>query len=485
MSIINENLYELNFSENGLDKNQPVIINESKTPLAHVHAGSLRRIFLHYQLAQKLSEIGYKTGLWIGNDDYDPYDYFPAYFTDKQKNLLKPYLGHPLCSVPAPEGDGNYANYYFDEMIGILQRSFGIIVKTYRTSELYRDGKFDDGIRLVLKNLNKLNDLYESVTGKENKFTEKPLQVICPNCGNMRTTRILKYVENNQVQIICQNYELKGVKFVGCGFNGRLSPFRGNARLFWKLEWPVRWYYMNIGVEGSRKDQNSDLGARKFAEAAFTLLFQQQPPSNLPYDFCYIRSENSPQVNRFGISADTALKFLPPQLFFDLLTIPRSVHVIDLDLESEEMLEIYKDYSKRAFNDKDGIIFNEMLEAARYKKWIDADPFKNELVGCLMHYLNTSRAERSWCIDLSIKRSTNDEKVFLDTLDKNLMKLSDWYATEIQNVFTKTAMETKINIKDACRMMYKHLINRGSGPRIGLLLEKIGKDRLLGYLKSC
>jgi lysyl-tRNA synthetase class I len=240
---------------------------------------------------------------------------------------------------------------------------------------------------------------------------------------------------------------------------------------------------MKIGVEGSRKDQNSDLGARKFAEAAYELLFHQRPPLNLPYDFCYVRSENSPQINRFGVSVDTALKFLPPQLFFDLLTKLRNTQVIEIDLEGEQMLEVYKDYAKRTFEDKNGILFKKMLDAARYDVWKDTDSKQGEFIQCLKHYLNTSHVTNSWSLDLSKKPISNEERIFFTAFKKNLSEIIDWKASDIQQMFNKTIDQTKIDIKYVCMAVYQRFLNRQTGPRIGLLFEKIGKDRLLKYLK--
>src|SRR3990167_1135406 len=108
MNLITENSRGFDFDLSLLAKDGTININESKTPLAHVHAGSFRRIFLHAQLQKWLSDLGYKVVFLIGNDDYDPYDYFPNYFNAEQKKRYGVFLGHPLCSVPAPVSGGSY-----------------------------------------------------------------------------------------------------------------------------------------------------------------------------------------------------------------------------------------------------------------------------------------------------------------------------------------------------------------------------------------
>lgn len=481
MNLINKkNKRVFSFDLDRLDKSNIVNINESKTPLTHVHAGSFRRIFLHFQLHERLLQEGYNSVFYIGNDDYDPYDYFPEYFNEFERESYRHYLGHPLSEVLAPEGKGSYADYYFNEMIAILREEFEINVVTYKTSELYKSGVFDDGIKLVLKNIDKMNSLYESITGVSQKFNSRPLQVICPNCGNMRTTRIINY-QNEEVEIICENHKLRDVEFKGCGFRGCLNPYKGNARLFWKLEWPVRWEALQINVEGGRKDQNSDKGAREFSEKAYLSLFAKTPPLNLPYDFCYIRSAHSQQINRFGISVIDALKFLPPQLLFYLLTKPPSTQVIDIDLESAKMLDIYRDYVK-IFLDDDGSKFDLILDNLRFERDVKLDSKFNPLINCLNHYLHTSKEYEAWHLDFSLKMINEDERTFIRILFKKLEKINAWEASSIQEDFRKATVEALFPINQACRLIYRLIINRETGLRIGVLLENVGKEKILKYL---
>jgi lysyl-tRNA synthetase class I len=389
-------------------------------------------------------------------------------------------LGHPISNIPAPKGQGSYADYYFDEMINLLKEEFGISVFTYKTSELYKSGVFDDGIKLVLKNIDKMNSLYESITGVSKKFNSRPLQVICPHCGNMRTTRIINY-QDEEVEIVCEDYKLRDVEFKGCGFHGYLSPYRGRSRLFWKLEWPIRWKALQIKVEGGRKDQNSDKGAREFSEKAYSLLFSETPPINLPYDFCYIRSANSQQINRFGVSVINALKFLPPQLFFYLLTKPSNTKVIDVNLESAKMIDIYRNYAK-IFLDDDGSKFDLILDSLRFKNDIKVESRFDPLISCLNHYLHTSTEYEAWYLDLSFKTIDEEEKFFIRILLEKLEKINIWSASNIQECFRESIIKASFPVNRAYRLIYRLIINREAGLRIGVLLEKIDKEKILKYL---
>lgn len=204
---------------------------------------------------------------------------------------------------------------------------------------------------------------------------------------------------------------------------------------------------------------------------------------NLPYDFCYINAEHLPKINRFGVSATEALKFLPPQLFFDMLTKPRSTQPIDIDLESEKMLDTYRDYAKKYLEDHNGQLFDKILENVRFGRKNNIFGEQESLVKCLEYYLHNSSAISAWFLDFASKEVNKNEKTFLARLFQGLENVENWQASDLQCVFGKVAKDVNLPIQNACLLIYKVLINRQAGLRIGVLFEKIGRERLLNYLK--
>src|SRR3954454_20037441 len=84
----------------GIEPGRPHVINDSKTPSGRVHVGALRGVILHDAVFRALKHRGVPVRYLFGVDDYDPLDELPA----GQAESFLPYLGAPLCNVPAPAG---------------------------------------------------------------------------------------------------------------------------------------------------------------------------------------------------------------------------------------------------------------------------------------------------------------------------------------------------------------------------------------------
>lgn len=99
-------------------------------------------------------------------------------------------MGEPLCNVPSPkEGFKNFAHYFADEFIKIFE-SLGVKAKIVWASELYKSGAYNKAIEIVLDNAQRIREIYKEVSGGEKPKDWYPVQVVCPNCGKIGTTRV-------------------------------------------------------------------------------------------------------------------------------------------------------------------------------------------------------------------------------------------------------------------------------------------------------
>ncbi|HVY44600.1 MAG TPA: hypothetical protein VHB21_01925, partial [Minicystis sp.] len=83
-----------------LDSGRAHVINDSKTPSGRVHVGALRGVVMHDAVYRALTARSFSVKYLFGVDDMDPLDELPA----GQAEFFTPYLGAPLCNVPAPAG---------------------------------------------------------------------------------------------------------------------------------------------------------------------------------------------------------------------------------------------------------------------------------------------------------------------------------------------------------------------------------------------
>src|SRR5438270_12820633 len=106
----------------------PQVVNDSKTPSGPVHVGALRGVLIHDAMYRALQDRGLPVRYKFGVDDYDPLDELPPTGADE----FRPYLGIPLCNVPAPAGSSakNLAEHYIKDFFDIFEE-LGVGAETY------------------------------------------------------------------------------------------------------------------------------------------------------------------------------------------------------------------------------------------------------------------------------------------------------------------------------------------------------------------
>jgi len=86
-----------------------------------------------------------------------------------------------------------------------------------------------------LDNAEKIQDIYQKVSGSQKKEAGwLPFQVICEKCQKLGTTKVFAW-DGKEVSYKCEPNLVKWA--VGCGHEGKISPFGGNGKLPWKVDW--------------------------------------------------------------------------------------------------------------------------------------------------------------------------------------------------------------------------------------------------------
>ncbi|MGH8549736.1 MAG: lysine--tRNA ligase, partial [Methylococcales bacterium] len=218
----------------------PQIINDSKTPSGRVHVGSLRGVLIHDAIYRALLDGGTEVTYQYGVDDYDPLDGLPA---DGVPSLQE-YMGCPLCNIPAPAGSKatDLADHYIAEFLDIF-KELGVGAQVYRMRDIYRSGRFNEAIDTILKKSDVVRKIYADLSHADRPDNWHPFQVICENCGKIGTTQVTAY-DGEEVTYQCREDLVSWAR--GCGCNSKVSPFDGNGKLPWKLEWAAKWHTFGI-----------------------------------------------------------------------------------------------------------------------------------------------------------------------------------------------------------------------------------------------
>lgn len=328
---------------------RPLLIRDEKTLSGRVHIGSMRGVAIHGLVAEVLEELGVENEFRYELNDFDPFDSVPGYLNDEE---YREHLGKPLYLVPSPvEGFANYAEYYGAEFVEVHTKA-GFTPTYYRCyADLYAAGKMDDLIRTAIERKDDIRRIMKEVSGSEKDETWLPVSVVCENCKKMMTTRAFDW-DGETVAYVC---EKNPDGCVPCGHEGRIAPFGGNAKFFWKVDWAAKWVALGVDIEGGGKDHSTKGGARDVANHIAREVFGYESPFDIPYEFFLVGGKKMSSSKGRGSSAhDMAELFTPETLRLALIGKDISQQ-IDVDPEGDSIPRMYDWYDDLAEAVRNGV----------------------------------------------------------------------------------------------------------------------------------
>src|SRR5258708_715614 len=228
-------------------KYEPYWVDDMKTPSGFAHVGSLRGPLIHSLLFRAIRDLKVKVKFTFVFNDFDPADELPLEFREE----LSTYLGRPLKLVPFKKGKFNNLGDFLADDLKSTMRDLGVEAEFLSSFDMYKAGKFDEVIKVALDSAEKIQDIYQKISGSRKK--EKgwlPFQPICENCGKLGTTRVYGW-DGKKVSYKCEPDMVKWAK--GCEYEGKISPFGGTGKLPWKVDWPPHWEVIGVTIEGAGK----------------------------------------------------------------------------------------------------------------------------------------------------------------------------------------------------------------------------------------
>nr|VFK66786.1 MAG: lysyl-tRNA synthetase, class I [Candidatus Kentron sp. UNK]VFK72263.1 MAG: lysyl-tRNA synthetase, class I [Candidatus Kentron sp. UNK] len=321
-------------------KGEYQVINDSKTPSGRVHVGSLRGVLIHDAVYRELKSRDLP-GIYIyGIDDYDPMDGLPADASES----VRQHMGKPLCDIPAPDGSDatDMADHYISEFLAVFEE-LHVGAQVYRMRDVYRSGIFNEAIDTLLRNSPKIRAIYEDISGARRPDYWHPFQVVCENCGKVGTTEVFSF-DGEKVGYHCKPNLVTWAE--GCGHRGEISPFDGNGKLPWKLEWAAKWHEFGITIEGAGKDHCTKGGSRDVAGRILREVFGEEPPRNIPYEFFLVQGAKMSSSKGLGSSARDMADFLPPEILRFLMVRTDPKKAVNFSTDGAYMLKTFNDHDR-------------------------------------------------------------------------------------------------------------------------------------------
>jgi lysyl-tRNA synthetase, class I len=322
----------------------PQVVNDSKTPSGTVHVGSLRGPVILDVITRALRRRGLDTTLLYGVDDMDPMD---------AQALLTPdavdhEMGRPLAHVPDQAGDGHasYARHHAEIFTNVFAGLGVLPDRYYWMSEIYSAGQVDPFIRTALDRVETVREIYRRVANVQHPADWHPIQVVCPNCGKVGTTIVTKW-DGERVYFECRAQLVTWAR--GCGTSGWVSPFGGNGKLGWNLEWAAQWSLFGVTIEPCGKDLSTAGGSRDRADAIAREVFEREPPLNVPYEFLNIGGKKMSTSKGRGAAAHEIADVVPPEQLRFLFIRPRPNQVIEFEPEGTDAIpRLFDEFDKFA-----------------------------------------------------------------------------------------------------------------------------------------
>ncbi|MDA0870119.1 MAG: lysine--tRNA ligase [Proteobacteria bacterium] len=257
--------------------------------------GEVCRTTMVIQAFKKISDI--PTKLFTFSDDMDGLRKVPENISNKE--VLEKNLHKPLTSVPDPFGKFNSFGEHNNEMLKSFLDQFGFSYEFKSSTVLYKSGVFDDTLKLILSNYDKIMNIILPTLGPERRKSYSPFLPICPETGHVLEVAILeKNIASHEIV-----YESNGKKFS--------TPITGgNCKLQWKVDWAMRWHALEVDFEMYGKDLIPS------AELSYEIckILGHKPPSGFYYElFLDEKGEKISKSKGNGISIEDWLKYASPE----------------------------------------------------------------------------------------------------------------------------------------------------------------------------
>jgi lysyl-tRNA synthetase, class I len=479
-------------------KHKPYWVDDMKTPSGFSHVGSMMGPIIHSMILRALRDAGQKATYTFVINDFDTMDELPPQLGED----FRKYMGMSLKMAPSPVAEyTNLADYFGTDFVNSI-KSLGVEAEILSSWELYHQGKFDGVIKAALDNAAKVQDIYQKISGSQKKEQGwLPFQVICKKCQKLGTTRVFAW-DGKKVSYRCEPNMVKWA--VGCGHEGKMSPFGGSGKLPWKVDWAAHWKVIGITVEGAGKDHASKGGSYDIAMSLCEEVFDYPKPFRLPYEFILIGGKKMSSSKGLGLKAHDLVKILPPSVARFLFARNGIKSQTNFDPEGTDAIPVlFDDYQKCADayfknqNEQDLARAFELSQVGEIQKppvirfsvlaqWVQMPNMEEEIKKeGLEEWAEYARVwvekfapeKDKFVVQKELPEVTKnllkEQKEFLKKLSLELDKV--WSAEEFQTRIYEMGKELGLGGKDTFAAIYASLLGKDHGPKAAWLILSLDK----------
>jgi len=476
--------------------------------------GEVARTLMVQNAFKVITDNKIKTKLICFSDDMDALRKVPENIPNQDKML--PYIGMPLTKVPDPFGEYDSFGQHNNERLKMFLNKFNFSYEFVSSTDYYTSGIFDETLKLILINHDKICSTVTPILGKERKANYSPILPICPITGEVLQVKINECdIKNNTIIFTNPNSKKET----------EVSILKGKCKLQWRADWAMRWKALKVNYEMSGKDLIDSVKI----SSQICRIIKGTPPEGFNYEL--FLDENGEKISKSrgnGISIESWLKYATQEslslfmfqsprkakrLYFDI--IPKNVddyntHLINYHKTKEEKEKfenpVWHIHSGNPPKIESTVSFSLLLNLVSASNSED----KNTLWGFIKNYIGESaNQENNPLLDQMIeyaisyfhdfvkpnkvyRLATKIEEEALINLSKLIGEMDqNADSEEIQTLIYQVGKDFSFEpLKDWFSAIYEVLLGLKQGPRFGSFVaiygiketQKLIKDALDGNL---
>lgn len=529
LEIINRKKFK--YINKNIPKYDKYVVKTSASISGVLHIGRLSDTIRGESVVRALKDRGKNAELiWVA-EDMDPLRKIPRGVPPSYEK----YIGMPVSDIPDVHGcHKSYSEHNVDEYMKVLDEFVSVKMKKYSTRKEYKKGNFNPFIKKLLNSLDSLREILNKYRTNPLPKDWSPWQPICENCGKIITTRVtdLKKEEGLTVEYECRDYSFESSIARGCGHKGINNPLSGEGKLVWKSEWAAEWALWKVVAEGAGKEYQVPSSAWWVNAEICEKILDFPMPQPIFYEHIMIEGKKMSASLGNVIYPKDWLKVAPAELlrFFYNKRLMKTRSFSWKDLPS-----LYNDYDyhKKVYfselkvkNKKEEKHIKRLYELSQLGKPRNYrllpftfaalvvqsyDPEKN-LQKALRVFESTGHIEKirkedeeylkkiliyakNWLefvpeakiviadsVPENLKSVEKKEREALQELREFLKK--DLDGEELQSRIYETSKKHHIEPKKFFSLLYKIIIGKEYGPKLGPFIIAVGKDKVRKLLEE-
>ena len=492
-------------AEHLMKKGNEHVLATAITPSGPIHVGNLREVITTEAVYRALKDRGAKAKLIFIADTFDPlrkvYPFLPKEY--------EKYVGMPLAEIPCPcKQHDNYAEHFLEPFIHVMDE-LGIKPKIYRAYDVYKEGRYNEAIKIALDNADKIKAIIEKISGRDLPDDWMPFNVKCEKCGKL-------YGQIYEYEYPSAKYRCK------CGHEGIIDLRKSLVGKFpWRVDWPARWKIFNVTFEAFGKDHAASGSSWDTGKEIAKQVFNYEPPMPLVYEFIHLKGKGAMHGSTgVAIAASEAIKILPAEVLrFLFMKYEPNRHIeFDTGFSLLDLIDEYDRYERIYFGMDEKIAgmkdekrvyelsqpygvkasspikisyrhlaivaqiakdFDEAIEIIKRKVELkDYDETRlKERYEKIIYWLKNYAPEE---IKFEVKKEMPEmeinekEREFLNELKAGFESI-EWDAEKIHTTIHEAAKKVGMQAKKAFSLIYRLFIGKDRGPRAGYFLQSLGK----------